>query len=77
LSPEKPNVVKKILATGWYDQEQNEWVMVLRGEAIISFEHKPTITLKPGDYVNIEAHQKHKVSWTDPEIETVWLAVFY
>lgn len=26
--------------TGWYDPSKNEWVMVLKGEAIISFENK-------------------------------------
>ncbi|NQY65238.1 MAG: cupin domain-containing protein [Alteromonadaceae bacterium] len=63
--------------TGWYDQEQNEWVIILKGEAILSFDNKPPVTLKKGDYVTIKAHQKHKVSWTAPDIETIWLAVHY
>ncbi len=63
--------------SGWYDQDQNEWVMVLQGKATVSFEEDPDITLKSGDYVNIKSHQKHKVTWTDPSIETIWLAVFY
>ena len=62
---------------GWYDQEQNEWVIVLRGQAILSFVDKPTITLKEGDYIKIPAHQKHKVEWTYPDQETIWLAVHY
>lgn len=61
---------------GWYDQEQNEWVIVLKGKAVIAFEDKD-IRLKSGDYVNIPAHTKHKVSWTLPNSETIWLAVFY
>ena len=63
--------------SGWYDQEQNEWVIVLRGEAILAFEEGTSITLKEGDFVNIQAHQKHRVEWTTPEEETIWLAVHY
>ncbi|NOQ68484.1 MAG: cupin domain-containing protein [Gammaproteobacteria bacterium] len=63
--------------SGWYDQETNEWVLVLRGEAILLFEDETSVNLKAGDYINIPAHKKHKVEWTDPEIETVWLAVHY
>jgi len=63
--------------TGWYEQEQNEWIIVLRGEAIISFDGGEEKTLKVGDYLNIVAFTKHKVKWTDPNIETIWLAVHY
>jgi len=63
--------------SGWYDQDQNEWVMVLRGKAKLSFEDGSTITMKEGDYINIQAHRKHKVEWTHPTIETIWLAVHY
>ncbi len=51
--------------------------MVLRGAAVISFADNSSVSLKEGDYLNIKAHQKHKVTWTAPEIETVWLAVHY
>ncbi|MCP4127430.1 MAG: cupin domain-containing protein [Gammaproteobacteria bacterium] len=63
--------------SGWYDQEQSEWVMVLQGGAIIAFEDGAEVNLRRGDYLNISAHSKHKVSWTDPESETIWLAVRY
>ncbi|MCW8996371.1 MAG: cupin domain-containing protein [Psychromonas sp.] len=63
--------------TGWHDQVRNEWVLVLRGAAIIAFDNGSSISLKEGDYLNIEAHQKHKVAWTTPEQETLWLAVHY
>ena len=62
---------------GWYDQEQHEWVIIIAGSAIIGFDDKSSVTLKAGDYLNIPAHQKHKVVWTDPDVETVWLAVHY
>lgn len=35
------------------------------------------VTLGAGDYINLPAHCRHRVSWTDPEQQTVWLAVFY
>lgn len=63
--------------TGWYDQDQNEWVVVLKGEAIITLYPDKQIRLKAGDYLNLVAHVRHKVSWTTPGSETVWLAVHY
>lgn len=63
--------------TGWYDQDENEWVMVVAGKASIAFEDGSTSDLSSGDYMNIPAHVKHKVAWTDPNEITVWLAVFY
>jgi len=63
--------------SGWYDQEQDEWVMVLKGEASILFENKETISLKAGDYITIAAHNKHRVIKTSEVTETVWLAIHY
>ncbi len=64
-------------ATGWYDQEEHEWVVVLKGKATLEFEDGRVYHLSPGDYVNIPAHARHKVAWTDPDNVTIWLAVFY
>ncbi len=62
----------------WYDQDKNEWVIVLKGNAGLLFEgNDKTVVLKTGDYINIPAHQKHRVEWTEPEEETIWLAVHY
>ena len=60
----------------WYDQDQHEWVLVLEGAARLSIEGESK-ELKAGDYINIPAHQKHRVEWTTPDEPTVWLAVFY
>lgn len=62
---------------GWYDQRENEWVMVLEGSGSIQFEDGREVTLGKGDYLNIPCHARHRVSWTDPDQLTVWLAVFY
>lgn len=64
-------------ASGWYDQEEQEWVIMLRGQARILFEGGNEISLGGGDYVHIPAHTRHKVTWTTPDEVTVWLAVFY
>jgi len=62
----------------WYDQDRNEWVALLSGAAGLLFECAPEeIVLGPGDHVVIPAHLKHRVLWTDPEQETIWLTVFY
>jgi cupin 2 domain-containing protein len=63
--------------TGWYDQDENEWVMVIDGQATIEFVDGTLVSLRKGDYLNIPAHSKHKVSWSDPNQITIWLAVFY
>ena len=63
--------------TGWYDQAENEWVLVLRGQGVIEFESGQVVTLSAGDYLNIKAREKHRVVSTSAEEVTVWLAVFY
>ncbi len=60
----------------WYDQDQSEWILILKGQARLQFEDK-SICLTSGDYLNIAAHQKHRIDWTTTEAETIWLAVFY
>lgn len=76
--------IEKIISKGqkssdsdWYDQKKNEWVMILRGRAVLSFEDQTSVQLNEGDYINIPAHKKHRVAWTDPDNETIWLAVHY
>lgn len=62
----------------WYDQSESEWVMLVSGEAIVEFENPARkVSLKSGDYVLILPNERHRVDWTDPEKETIWLAVFY
>lgn len=84
LAQSKNVQIERIISKGhtspesdWYDQERNEWILVLKGEAVISFENEKEITLTAGSHVEIPAHRKHKVCWTDPKTETIWLAVHY
>lgn len=60
----------------WYDQDQHEWVIVLKGAARLRFEDV-IVEMKPGDFLNIPAHQRHRVEWTTPDEPTIWLAVHY
>ena len=77
--------IERIVSTGhsspddfWYDQDEHEWVIVLKGEAKLVFADDPSVVkLNVGDHVQIAAHRKHRVDWTSSEEPTVWLAVFY
>jgi len=61
----------------WYNQNNDEWVMVLEGEAMVSFKNRDAIKLKSGDYINIPAHTQHRVSWSIANKKTIWLAIHY
>ena len=62
---------------GWYDQKENEWVIILQGSGTITFENGEEYNLNEGDCLNISAHKKHRVSWTKEGEATIWLAIFY
>ncbi len=57
----------------WYDQAEDEWVILLRGQAVLEFEDGELVELKEGDFVTIPCHVKHRVQRTDSQ--AVWLAV--
>ena len=76
--------IERIVSTGqrsprgfWYDQEEHEWVLVLKGRAKLLFEDGDVTEMTPGDQAIIPAHRKHRVEWTTSNGPTVWLAVFY
>lgn len=58
----------------WYDQEEDEWVLILEGSAHLLFEKDRVVSLSRGDHLLIPAHQKHRVSYTSSPC--IWLAVF-
>ena len=62
---------------GWYDQQKNEWIVLLEGEAKLEFENKQIKQLKKGDYLLIAAHCKHKVIYTSVQPKCIWLTVFF
>ncbi len=76
--------IERIISSGqstdkekWYDQDVDEWVILLKGSACLLFENNKEVIMNPGDYINIPAHQKHRVEWTDSNEETIWLVVHY
>jgi cupin 2 domain-containing protein len=60
----------------WYDQDEDEWVLVVRGSARLRFVDG-AVELRPGDHLSIPARRRHRVEWTTPDEPTVWLAVFF
>ncbi|MCL5730198.1 MAG: cupin domain-containing protein [Candidatus Pacearchaeota archaeon] len=61
-----------------YDQEEDEFVMIVKGRAKLLLEQndKPEIVeINPGDYLTIPRHMKHKVMET--EKDTYWVTVLY
>lgn len=80
----RPGVrIERIVSTGqcsppgfWYDQPGDEWVALLSGSATLRFEDEATgRELRPGDWVFIAAHRRHRVERTDATTPSVWLAV--
>jgi len=61
----------------WYDQPTGEWVLLLEGAARLRFEGEEPFEMKPGSFINIPAHKRHRVEWTSDVQTTVWLAVHY
>ena len=76
---------ERILSSGqstppgqWFDQEKDEWVVLLKGKAGLRFEtEEKIIEMNEGDHIFIPAHKKHRVEWTDDKQKTVWLALHY
>ena len=77
-----PNIrIERIVSYGqaspdefWYDQDENEWVSILEGEATLNIEGE-MVVLSKGEFINIPAHAKHRVESTSNP--TIWLTVFY
>jgi cupin 2 domain-containing protein len=77
-------LIERIISTGqttapgeWYDQERDEWVILLQGEAQLAYDDGSTIDLRVGDYVLIPAHQRHRVAYTSSDPPCIWLAVHF
>jgi cupin 2 domain-containing protein len=83
LSRVKSFRIERIISAGqvsppgfWFDQPNEEWVLVVQGKAEISLlDPDETIRLSAGDWLMIAAHRKHRVEFTSRELPTIWLAV--
>lgn len=74
--------IERIVSSGqasepgfWYDQSEDEWVLLVSGQAELQFEDG-TVALSPGDSLLIPAHTKHRVSITSRTPPCFWLCVF-
>lgn len=75
-------IVERIISTGqtspedfYYDQEKDELVFLIDGEATLHFEETGDLTMHKGDYILIKAHERHKVTYTSSEPPCIWLAI--
>jgi cupin 2 domain-containing protein len=74
--------VERILSRGhadppgrWYDQDGTEFVLLVAGAAVLGFADGTERRMEPGDWAVLPARCRHRVAWTDPARETLWLAV--
>ncbi len=73
--------IEKITSHGqtsdeWYEQERDEWVVILEGEGKILFEKdNRTVDLIRGEYIHIPKMKRHKVIYT--MTPTIWLAIHF
>ncbi len=75
----------RIVSTGqatpsdeWYDQDDDEWVVLLQGAAGVRLANEPrTRRLVPGDWLLLPAGCRHRVEWTADDSPTVWLALHH
>ena len=62
----------------WYDQDEHEWLTLLRGSARLALQSpEQTIDLSVGDGLYLAPHRRHRVERTDPEPGTLWLALYW
>ena len=76
--------IERIVSTGqatppgeWLVQAHDEWVLLVQGAAGLLIEGDAEIRLLPGDHLLIPANIPHRVSWTDPDQPTIWVAVHF
>lgn len=74
--------IERIISTGqvspenfWYDQDMDEWVVLLQGEASLIWRDGRSRDLFAGDYVLIPAHDQHRIEKTSITPPCIWLAV--
>jgi cupin 2 domain-containing protein len=57
----------------WYDQTNDEWVLLARGTARLEIEGEEMMELTSGDHLLIPAHCRHRVDCVSDD--AVWLAL--
>ncbi|MGZ8095103.1 MAG: cupin domain-containing protein [Methylosarcina sp.] len=75
--------VERIISRGhstppgqWYDQAWDEWILLIQGQATLLYEkNTQIISMTAGDHLLIPARTRHRVEWSHPEMDTIWLAI--
>jgi len=82
IIPDNGVLIERIISAGqvtppdvWYDQDRDEWVVLLQGNAKLSWANGKVIEMGRGDWVFIAAHDRHRVEYTSQEPPCIWLAV--
>ena len=82
LTADNGILIERIVSNGqtspegfWYDQDRDEWVVLLQGRAEIGYADGRRVLLGPGDWLLIPAHEKHRVESTSQDPPCIWLAV--
>ena len=60
-----------------FDQDHDEWVLLLSGSASLWVDQEGERDLCPGDHLLIPAHRLHRVTRTAGDEPTVWLALHF
>ena len=61
----------------WYDQDEDEFVILLQGSAKLEFVSQKYVELCSGDFLHIKAHERHRLLEVSKEVDSVWLAFFF
>jgi cupin 2 domain-containing protein len=77
--------IERIVSTGqatpdgqWYDQKTDEFVLVVAGAARLRIAGEDRDrALAQGDWLLFPAHCRHRVTWTQDDPPTIWLAVHF
>jgi len=82
LLPDRGVRIERIISAGqasppdfWYDQDRDEWVALLQGQARLVWDDGRRQDLQAGDWLFIPAHERHRVDWTSKEPSCIWLAI--
>ncbi|MBP2309351.1 cupin domain-containing protein [Azospirillum melinis] len=74
--------IERIVSTGqsspdgfWYDQDWDEFVLLVAGAATLQVEGEGDRLLSPGDWALLPARTRHRVAATAAGGPTVWLAI--
>ena len=70
-------IVSSGQVSGWFDQDETEFVALLMGDAVIEYENGESVALTKGDTLLLKPRERHRVSYTSSEPPCIWLCVFF